>query len=122
MTEATKQVDSALVVLVDKSDASTIRQSLTTMKLIDDNFVIKEVDSTIAIPILDAEKVKKSTWFDNTKHEINELNLLIKNQKYTKKNRLKILYRTPYLKIQDIFSRASFDCFLFSRNMCVNPY
>ena len=83
MTEATKQVDSALVVLVDKSDASTIRQSLTTMKLIDDNFVIKEVDSTIAIPILDAEKVKKSTWFDNTKHEINELNLLIKNQKYT---------------------------------------
>ncbi|MAH08955.1 MAG: hypothetical protein CL961_04730 [Euryarchaeota archaeon] len=83
MTEATKQVDSALVVLVDKSDASTIRQSLTTMKLIDDNFVIKEVNSAIAIPILDAEKVKKSTWFDNTKHEINELNLLIKNQKYT---------------------------------------
>ena len=83
MTEATKQVDSALVVLVDKSDASTIRQSLTTMKLIDENFVIKEVNSAIAIPILDAEKVKKSTWFDNTKHEINELNLLIKNQKYT---------------------------------------
>ena len=83
MTEATKQVDSALVVLVDKSDASTIRQSLTTMKLIDDNFIIKEVNSAIAIPILDAEKVKKSTWFDNTKHEITELNLLLKNQKYT---------------------------------------
>ena len=83
MTEATKQVDSALVVLVDKSDASTIRQSLTTMKLIDDNFVIKEVDSTIAIPILDAEKVKKLSWFDLAKHEITELNLLLKNQKYT---------------------------------------
>ena len=83
MTEATKQVDSALVVLVDKSDASTIRQSLTTMKLIDDNFVIKEVDSAIAIPILDAEKVKKLSWFDLAKHEITELNLLLKNQKYT---------------------------------------
>ena len=83
MTEATKQVDSALVVLVNKSDASTIRQSLTTMKLIDDNFVIKEVDSAIAIPILDAEKVKKLSWFDLAKHEITELNLLIKNQKYT---------------------------------------
>ena len=83
MTEATKQVDSALVVLVDKSDASTIRQSLTTMKLINDNFVIKEVDSAIAIPILDAEGVKKLSWFDHTKHEITELNLLLKNQKYT---------------------------------------
>ena len=83
MTEATKQVDSALVVLVDKSDASSIRQSLTTMKLIDDNFVIKEVDSAIAIPILDAEKVKKLSWFDLAKHEITELNLLLKNQKYT---------------------------------------
>ena len=83
MTEATKQVDSALVVLVNKSDASSIRQSLTTMKLIDDNFVIKEVDSAIAIPILDAEKVKKLSWFDLAKHEITELNLLIKNQKYT---------------------------------------
>ena len=83
MTEATKQVDSALVVLVDKSDASTIRQSLTTMKLINDNFVIKEVDSAIAIPILDAERVKKLSWFDHTKHEITELNLLLKNQKYT---------------------------------------
>ena len=83
MTEAVKQIDSALAVLVDKGDASTIRQSLTTMKLIDDKFVIKEVNSAIAIPILDAEKVKKSTWFDNTKHEITELNLLLKNQKYT---------------------------------------
>ena len=83
MTEATKQVDSALVVLVDKSDASTIRQSLTTMKLIDDKLVIKEVNSAIAIPILDAEGVKKLSWFDHTKHEITELNLLLKNQKYT---------------------------------------
>ena len=83
MTEATKQVDSALVVLVDKSDASSIRQSLTTMKLIDDNFVIKEVDSAIAIPILDAEKVKKLSWFDLAKHEITEINLPLKNQKYT---------------------------------------
>jgi len=83
MTEATKQVDSALVVLVDKSDASTIRQSLTTMKLIDDKLVIKEVNSAIAIPILDAERVKKLSWFDHTKHEITELNLLLKNQKYT---------------------------------------
>ena len=38
------------------------------------------------------------------------------------KKRMKILYRTPYLKIRDLFSRASFDCFLFSRNMCINPY
>ena len=83
MTEATKQVDSALVVLVDKSDASTIQQSLSKMKLINDNFVIKEVNSAIAIPILDAEKVKKLSWFDLAKHEITELNLLIKNQKYT---------------------------------------
>ena len=83
MTEATKQVDSALVVLVDKRDASTIRQSLTTMKLIDDKLVIKEVNSAIAIPILDAERVKKLSWFDHTKHEITELNLLLKNQKYT---------------------------------------
>ena len=83
MTEATKQVDSALVVLVDKSDASTIRQSLTTMKLIDDQLVIKEVNSAIAIPILDAERVKNLSWFDQTKHEITELNLLLKNQKYT---------------------------------------
>ena len=83
MTEATKQVDSALVVLVDKSDASSIRQSLTTMKLIDDKLVIKEVNSAIAIPILDAERVKKLSWFDHTKHEITELNLLLKNQKYT---------------------------------------
>jgi len=83
MTEATKQVDSALVVLIDKSDASTIQQSLSKMKLINDNFVIKEVDSAIAIPILDAEGVKKLSWFDHTKHEITELNLLLKNQKYT---------------------------------------
>ena len=83
MTEATKQVDSALVVLVDKSDASTIRQSLTTMKLIDDKLVIKEVNSAIAIPILDAERVKKLSWFDHTKHEITELNLPLKNQKFT---------------------------------------
>ena len=83
MTEATKQVDSALVVLVDKRDASTIRQSLTTMKLIDDKLVIKEVNSAIAIPILDAEGVKKLSWFDHTKHKITELNLLLKNQKYT---------------------------------------
>jgi len=83
MTEATKQVDSALVVLIDKSDASTIQQSLSKMKLIDDKLVIKEVNSAIAIPILDAERVKKLSWFDHTKHEITELNLLLKNQKYT---------------------------------------
>ena len=83
MTEATKQIDSALVVLIDKSYASTIRQSLTIAELINNKFVIKEVDSAIAIPILDAEGVKKLSWFDHTKHEITELNLLLKNQKYT---------------------------------------
>ena len=31
-----------------------------------------------------------------------------------KKNRLKILYRTPYLKNRDLFSRTNFDHFLFS--------
>lgn len=83
MTEDAKQIDSALAVLVDKSNASTIRQSLTATKLIDDKFIIKQVDSMIAIPILDNERVKNLTWFDDTKHEITELNLLLKNQKYT---------------------------------------
>tara|TARA_B100000459_G_scaffold138816_1_gene96753 strand:+ start:2280 stop:3431 length:1152 start_codon:yes stop_codon:yes gene_type:complete len=83
MTEAAKQIVSALAVLVDKSDAATIRQSLTATKLIDDKFIIKPVDSMIAIPILDNEQVKNLTWFDDTKHEITELNLLLKNQKYT---------------------------------------
>ena len=83
MTEGAKQIDSALAVLVDKSNASTIRQSLTAAKLIDDKFIIKQVDSMIAIPILDNEQVKNLTWFDDTKHEITELNLLLKNQKYT---------------------------------------
>ena len=83
MTEAAKQIVSALAVLVDKSDAATIRQSLTATKLIDDKFMIKPVDSMIAIPILDNEQVKNLTWFDDTKHEITELNLLLKNQKYT---------------------------------------
>ena len=83
MTEAAKQIVSALAVLVDKSDAATIRQSLTATKLIDDKFIIKQVDSMIAIPILDNDQVKNLTWFDDTKHEITELNLLLKNQKYT---------------------------------------
>ncbi len=83
MTEAAKQIDSALAILVDKDEASIIRQSLTATKLIDDNFIIKEVNSMIAIPILDGEQVKKLTWFDNAKHEIAELSLLLKNQKYT---------------------------------------
>lgn len=83
MTEDAKQIDSALAVLVDKSNASTIRQSLTATKLIDDKFIIKQVDSMIAIPILDNERVKNLTWFDDTKHEITEINLLLKNQKYT---------------------------------------
>ena len=83
MTEAAKQIDSALAILVDKDEASIIRQSLTATKLIDDNFIIKEVNSMIAIPILDDEQVKKLTWFDIAKHEITELNLLLKNQKYT---------------------------------------
>ena len=83
MTEAANQIVSALAVLVDKSDAATIRQSLTATKLIDDKFIIKQVDSMIAIPILDNEQVKNLTWFDDTKHEITELNLLLKNQKYT---------------------------------------
>ena len=83
MTEAAKQIVSALAVLVDKSDAATIRQSLTATKLIDNKFIIKQVDSMIAIPILDNEQVKNLTWFDDTKHEITELNLLLKNQKYT---------------------------------------
>ena len=83
MTEGAKPIDSALAVLVDKSNASTIRQSLTAAKLIDDKFIIKQVDSMIAIPILDNEQVKNLTWFDDTKHEITELNLLLKNQKYT---------------------------------------
>ena len=34
------------------------------------------------------------------------------NWNYGKKNRLKILYRTPYLNIRDFFSRANFDYFL----------
>ena len=83
MTEAAKQVDSALAILVDKDEASIIRQSLTATKLIDDNFIIKEVNSMIAIPILDDEQVKKLAWFDIAKHEITELNLLLKHQKYT---------------------------------------
>ena len=83
MTESAKQIVSALAVLVDKSDAATIRQSLTATKLIDNKFIIKQVDSMIAIPILDDEQVKNLTWFDDTKHEITELNLLLKNQKYT---------------------------------------
>ena len=40
----------------------------------------------------------------------------LKNINHAKKNRLKILYRTPYLKIRDLFSRANFDYFLFSTN------
>ena len=83
MTEAVKQIDSALAVLIDKGDAATIRQSLTITELINDKFIIKEVDSAIAIPILDAERVKELPWFDQTKHEITELNLLLKNKKYT---------------------------------------
>ena len=42
-----------------------------------------------------------------------------KNKNYTKKNRLKILYRTPYLKNRDLFSWNNFDTFLFSCNMCI---
>ena len=83
MTEVAKQIDSALAVLVDKGDASTIQQSLIATKLIDNKFIITEVDSMIAIPILDDEKVKKLTWFDNPKHEITELSLLVQNRKYT---------------------------------------
>ena len=97
MTEAAKHLVSALAVLVDKSDAVTIRQSLTTTKLIDDNFIIKEVNSMIAIPILDDEQVKKLTWFDKTKHEITELNLLLKNQKYTPAQQM-VQDMTIYLK------------------------
>ena len=44
MTEVAKQIDSALAVLVDKSDASTIQQSLIATKLIDNKFIITEVD------------------------------------------------------------------------------
>ena len=83
MTEVIEQINLPSVVLVDKSDASIIRQSLTTAKLVDDKFVITEVDSMIAIPILDTGKVKKLTWYDDTKHEITELNLPLKNQKFT---------------------------------------
>ena len=83
MTEVAKQIDSALAVLVDKGDASTIQQSLTATKLIDNKFIITQVDSMIAIPILDDKKVKKLPWFDNTKHEITELSLLVQNRKYT---------------------------------------
>ena len=83
MTEGAKQIDSALAVLVDKTNASSIRQSLIATKLIDDEFIIKQVDSMIAIPILDNDQVKNLPWFDDTKHEITELNLLLKNQKYT---------------------------------------
>jgi tRNA G37 N-methylase Trm5 len=83
MTEVVEQIDSASVVLVAKSDASIIRQSLTTAKLVDDKFVIIEVDSMIAIPILDTDKVKKLTWYDDTKHEITELNLPPRNLKFT---------------------------------------
>ena len=41
------------------------------------------------------------------------------NFTHAKKNRLEILYRTPYLKNQDLFSRTNFDTFLFSCNMCI---
>lgn len=83
MTEVVEQIDSASVVSVDKGTASIIIQSLTTAKLFDEKFVITEVNSMIAIPILDVEKVKKLAWFDNTKHQITKLNLLPRNQKYT---------------------------------------
>ena len=45
--------------------------------------------------------------------------VILKNIKNAKKNRLKILYRTPYLKNRDLFSRTNFDTFLFSCNMCI---
>ena len=83
MTEVVEQIDSASVVSVDKGTASIIIQSLTTAKLFDEKFVITEVNSMIAIPILDVEKVKKLAWFDNTKHQITTLNLPPRNQKYT---------------------------------------
>ena len=83
MTEVVEQIDSASVVSVDKGTASIIIQSLTTAKLFDEKFVITEVNSMIAIPILDVEKVKKLAWFDNTKHQITNLNLLPRTQKYT---------------------------------------
>lgn len=83
MTEVVGQIDSASVVSVDKGTASIIIQSLTTAKLFDEKFVITEVNSMIAIPILDVEKVKKLAWFDNTKHQITNLNLLPRTQKYT---------------------------------------
>ena len=83
MTEVVEQIDSASVVSVDKGTASIIIQSLTTAKLFDEKFVITEVNSMIAIPILDVEKVKKLAWFDNTKHQITKLNLLPRNKKYT---------------------------------------
>ena len=41
----------------------------------------------------------------------------LENWTNRKKNRLKILYRTLYLKNRDIFSRASFDYFVFSTNL-----
>ena len=37
-----------------------------------------------------------------------------KKSKYAKKNRLKILYRMPYSKNRDLFSRTNFDHFQFS--------
>tara|TARA_B100000767_G_scaffold78729_1_gene75424 strand:+ start:7824 stop:8975 length:1152 start_codon:yes stop_codon:yes gene_type:complete len=83
MTEVFEQIDSASVVLVDKGTASIIRQSLTTAKLLDEKFVITEVNSRIAIPILDTDKVKKLAWFDDIKHQITNLNLLLGTQKYT---------------------------------------
>ena len=38
----------------------------------------------------------------------------LKNKNHANKNRLKIQYRTPYLKIRDLFSRASSDYFCFN--------
>ena len=40
----------------------------------------------------------------------------LENWKNAKKNRLQILYRMPYLKKRDLFSRTNFDYLIFSSN------
>ena len=47
---------------------------------------------------------RPETFFRNFTQEKRTL----KNKKHAKKNRLKILYRMPYLKNRDLFSRANF--------------
>ena len=49
--------------------------------------------------------------FENCSAVFYSEKMTLKSQNYAKKNRLKILYRTPYSKFRDLFSRVNFDYF-----------